>query len=117
MLFRLAAATGMRHGELLGLTWDHVHFDSRRIEVTRALNSVGYRLEFTALKTTTSRRNIAVDAATMTRLVAWRASRPTTSPQPAPPIPAGWYSPRPTVGPCTLTPRRRPSNVHNTAWR
>ena len=46
MLFRLAAATGMRRGEVLGLRWDDVHFDTRRIEVTQALTSIGYRLEF-----------------------------------------------------------------------
>lgn len=37
MLFRLAAATGMRRGEVLGMRWDDVHFDTRRIEVTKAL--------------------------------------------------------------------------------
>lgn len=72
MLFRLAAATGMRHGELLGLRWDHVHFDTGRLEVTQALTAVGYRLEFSRLKTKTSRRNITVDAATMAALADWR---------------------------------------------
>lgn len=73
MLFRLAAATGMRRGELLGLRWDHVHFDTGRIEVTQALTAVGYRLEFSRLKTKTSRRNVTVDAHTMTLLADWRA--------------------------------------------
>jgi integrase len=72
MLFRLAAATGMRRGELLGLRWDHVHFDTGRIEVTQALTAVGYRLEFSRLKTKTSRRNITVDPATMAALADWR---------------------------------------------
>ena len=72
MLFRLAAATGMRRGEVLGLRWDDVHFDTGRIEVTQALTSIGYRLEFSRLKTRTSRRNITVDAHTMTLLAQWR---------------------------------------------
>jgi integrase len=72
VLFRLTAATGMRRGEVLGLCWDDVHFDTGRIEVTRALTSVGYRLEFSRLKTRTSRRNITVDPDTMQRLADWR---------------------------------------------
>ena len=72
MLFRLAAATGMRRGEVLGLRWDDVHFDTGRIEVTQALTSIGYRLEFSRLKTRNSRRNITVDADTMELLARWR---------------------------------------------
>jgi integrase len=72
MLFRPAAATGMRRGEVLGLRWDDVHFDTGRIEVTQALTAIGCRLEFSRLKTRTSRRNIAVDPATMAMLADWR---------------------------------------------
>ncbi len=72
MLFRLTAATGMRRGEALGLRWDHVHFDTGRIEITQAITSVGYRLEFSRLKTKTSRRNITVDTDTMARLAEFR---------------------------------------------
>lgn len=77
MLFRLAAATGMRRGEVLGLRWDDVHFDTNRIEVTQALTSVGYRLEFSRLKTRTSRRNITVDVDTMAELARWRREQST----------------------------------------
>ncbi len=59
MLFRLAAATGMRRGEVLGLRWDDIHFDSGRIEITR-------------LKTRTSRRNVALDDETLALLADWR---------------------------------------------
>ena len=72
MLFRLAAATGMRRGEVLGLRWDGVHFDTGRLEVTQALTSVGHRLEFSRLKTRTSRRNITVDTDTMDLHARWR---------------------------------------------
>ncbi|MET0642470.1 MAG: site-specific integrase [Jiangellaceae bacterium] len=75
MLFRLTAATGMRRGEVLGLRWDDIHFDTGRIEVTQALISIGYRLEFSPLKTRTSRRNITVDPATMAMLANWRGTQ------------------------------------------
>lgn len=72
MLFRLTAATGMRRGEVLGLRWDDIHFDTGRIEITQALIAIGYQLEFTRLKTRTSRRNVALDAETLARLADWR---------------------------------------------
>jgi integrase len=72
MLFRLTAATGMRRGEVLGLRWDDIHFDTGRIEITQALIAIGYQLEFTRLKTRTSRRNVALDADTLALLVDWR---------------------------------------------
>ena len=71
-LFRLAAATGMRRGEVLGLRWDDIHFDTGRIEITQALISVGYQLTFTRLKTRTSRRNVTLDAGTLALLADWR---------------------------------------------
>lgn len=77
MLFRLTAATGMRRGEIVGLRWDDVHLDTNRIEVTQAITSVGYRLEFSHLKTRTSRRNITVDADTMDLLARWQREQTT----------------------------------------
>jgi len=50
----------------------HVHFDTGRIEITQAITSVAYRLEFSRLKTKTSRRNITVDTDTMARLAEFR---------------------------------------------
>lgn len=72
MLFRLAAATGMRRGELLGLRWTDVHLDTGRIEVTQALSAVGYTTSFSRLKTKTSRRCIILDPDTLEHLCAWR---------------------------------------------
>ena len=60
---------------MLGLRWDDVHFDTGRIEVTQALTSIGYRLEFSRLKTRTSRRNVTVDADTMAMLADWRRTQ------------------------------------------
>jgi integrase len=72
MLFRLAAATGMRRGELLGLRWSDVHLDTGRIEVTQALTAIGYQASFSRLKTKTSRRCITLDPGTVKHLKAWR---------------------------------------------
>lgn len=72
MLFRLTAATGMRRGEVLGLRWDDIHFDTGRIEITQALIAIGYQLEFSRLKTRTSRRNVTLDADTLALLADWR---------------------------------------------
>jgi integrase len=75
MLFRLAAATGMRRGEVLGLRWDDIHFDTGRLEITQALIAVDYELVFTRLKTRTSRRNVTLDTDTLVQLAAWRRSQ------------------------------------------
>jgi integrase len=40
--WRLAAMTGMRRGEILGLRWSDVDMDSARISVRQAVVSVGY---------------------------------------------------------------------------
>jgi integrase len=72
MLFRLTAATGMRRGEILGLRWDDIHFDTGRLEITQALISIDYQLVFTRLKTRTSRRNVTLDADTIALLADWR---------------------------------------------
>jgi integrase len=72
MLFQLAAATGKRRGELLGLRWSDVHLDTGRIEVTQALVVIGYETSFSRLKTKTSRRCITVDLDTIKCLKAWR---------------------------------------------
>jgi integrase len=72
MLFRLAAATGMRRGELLGLRWSDVHLDTGRIEITQALTAIGYETSFSRLKTKTSRRCITLDPDTVQRLADWR---------------------------------------------
>ena len=72
MLFRLAGATGMRRGELLGLQWSDVHLDTGRIEITQALTDIGYEISFSRLKTKPSRRCITLDPETVTQLKTWR---------------------------------------------
>lgn len=77
MLFRLTAATGMRRGEILGLRWDDVRFDTSRLEITQALISIDYQLVFTRLKTRTSRRNVTLDPDTLAQLAHWRHEQAT----------------------------------------
>jgi len=68
----LKANTGMRRGELLGLTWRKVDLDAARLVVDQQLLSVGYDAEIGAPKTSTSRRTIDLDARTVAVLRTWR---------------------------------------------
>jgi integrase len=65
-LFRLALATGMRQGELLGLRWQDVNFEARALYVRHSLtwpSKQAPRLE--EPKTRGSRRKIPLDSATV----------------------------------------------------
>ncbi|SQB33960.1 tyrosine-type recombinase/integrase [Clostridium cochlearium] len=54
----LAATTGMRLGEICGLTWDCVNLKKGFIEVKKQLQKIDNKLQFTPLKTTDSNRKI-----------------------------------------------------------
>ena len=60
-LYLLAATTGMRRGELAGLTWRNVDLDAARLTVNQQILSVGYNLIEGSLKSATSRRTIDLD--------------------------------------------------------
>jgi integrase len=68
----LAANTGMRRGEVLGLRWKDVDLDRCRLSVQQALVNIAYELEFADVKTQTSRRTIDLDERTIAVLRAWR---------------------------------------------
>lgn len=68
MVIRLALATGMRRGEIFGLTWSAVNFKERTISIKTNLQ--GGKLE--KPKTKYSIRTISVDADTMKKLTAWK---------------------------------------------
>ncbi len=77
-LFRLAAMTGMRRGEVCGLAWDHVDLDRGRLDVRQQLLVVrggpeGGLLFSATTKTDRSRRTVDLDPATVAVLRSHRA--------------------------------------------
>jgi integrase len=72
-LLWLAAMTGMRRSEVLGLKWDDIDFIKRRLGLNRGLVAIGYDPHETRGKTRTSRRNIDLDTTTLDVLAGWRA--------------------------------------------
>jgi integrase len=70
--YYLAANTGMRRGEVLGLRWRDVDLDARRLSVHQALISVAYSLQIADVKTGSSRRTIDLDPRTIAVLRSWR---------------------------------------------
>jgi integrase len=71
--FLLAASTGMRRGEVLGLRWSDVDLDAGRLSVSQGLVTVGYEVQFSTPKTKRSRRRVELDADTVAALRSWRA--------------------------------------------
>ena len=67
-LYLLAATTGMRRGELAGLTWRNVDLDAARLTVNRQILSVGYNIIESSLKSATSRRTIDLGPLTVAEL-------------------------------------------------
>jgi integrase len=67
--FVLAATTGMRRGEVLGLRWQDVDLDAGRVSIVRSLTVVGgYEMHISEPKTDRGRRMIALDAHTVSAL-------------------------------------------------
>ena len=64
----LAATTGMRRGEVLGLRWQDVDLDRGRLAVRQTVLSVAYEVVLGTPKTTRGRRSIALDPFTVTVL-------------------------------------------------
>lgn len=58
----LAATTGLRRGEVLGLRWSDVDLDSGRLAVRQTLVSVAYETKFSTPKTNRGRRSVSIDA-------------------------------------------------------
>ncbi len=63
-LWRLAAMTGLRRGELCGLRWQDVDLDASRVTVVQVAAMVDSQLIFAEPKTANSRRSVAIDPET-----------------------------------------------------
>jgi integrase len=71
----LSASTGMRRGEVLGLRWQDIDFDRRRLAIRQTIISIDYRVEISEPKTARGRRSVALDSGTVTALRAHRAAQ------------------------------------------
>lgn len=68
----LAAHTGMRRGEIVGLKWSDLDRATSRVSISRTLQNVGGRPVEFGVKTRTSRRTVDLDHHTMRQLERWR---------------------------------------------
>ncbi len=73
--FHLAANTGLRRGEVLGLKWDDIDFEAPSLSVRRTLLELGGSLSESKPKTRTSDRQVALDARMVTVLRKWRKTQ------------------------------------------
>ena len=71
----LAANTGMRRGEVLGLRWQDIDFDRRRLAIRQTIISIDYQVEISEPKTARGRRSIALDSGTVTALRSHRVAQ------------------------------------------
>ncbi|MGC2374264.1 MAG: site-specific integrase [Solirubrobacteraceae bacterium] len=74
-LWRLAATTGMRRGELAGLTWRHLDLDRARLRVEQQLIPTAGGCTFGPPKSMRSERTIALDVGTVDILSHHRATQ------------------------------------------
>lgn len=71
--FRLAAYTGVRKGEILGLTWKDIDFDKKTVQFNKTLVELSDgSLRINPTKTETSERTISIDDRTLTILKKWK---------------------------------------------
>jgi integrase len=70
--FFLAAHTGMRRGEVLGLRWSDVDLSGKRVSVRQAVIAVAYEIRTSDVKTGTGRRTIDIDEAVVAQLQSLR---------------------------------------------
>lgn len=68
-VIRIALATGMRRGEILGLEWDNVDLENRTISVVQSLAKSG---DTKSPKTRAGIRTIHIDEATAMKLARWK---------------------------------------------
>ncbi len=71
-VWRLAAMTGMRRGEILGLRWADIELEASRLSIRQALVAVGYEV-ITSTPKSHSARVVDLDAETVAQLRGHRA--------------------------------------------
>jgi integrase len=69
-LYRLALTLGMRQAEILGLRWQDVDIDGRRLRVRQTLQRIGKELIIKEPKTERSRRTLALTPSLVAALLA-----------------------------------------------
>ncbi|MCU1490248.1 MAG: integrase family protein [Acidimicrobiaceae bacterium] len=72
-LWRLAAMTGLRRGELAGLRWENVKIEEAALRIAATRVVVGYKVLDSEPKTEKGKRPVGLDAATVTALRQHRA--------------------------------------------
>ena len=72
-LLWLAAVTGMRRNEVLGLKWGDIDFKRKTIALNRGLVAIGYEVHQNRGKTRNARRPIDLDQTTLAVLAGWNA--------------------------------------------
>jgi integrase len=71
-LWTVLLATGLRRGEALGLRWDDVDLERRRLSIQRAVTVVDYEIQISEPKTARGRRSVSIDPTTAAVLAAHR---------------------------------------------
>lgn len=74
-LILLAATTGARRGELLGLCWPEVDLNAGRISISRTRTVSKGKVLWSEPKTARSRRSVALDPVTAASMRSWRAQQ------------------------------------------
>jgi integrase len=74
-LYSVALALGLRQGEALGLSWEDIDFESRRLHVRHGLQRIAGELRLVEPKTRQSRRTIAMPGVVIDALQHHRAKQ------------------------------------------
>ena len=74
-IWHLAAVSGMRRGELLGLTWSDIDLDKRRMTIRNTRVRAGNATIYETPKSSKSRRTITLDETTIKVLKRWKITQ------------------------------------------
>ncbi|WP_338207903.1 tyrosine-type recombinase/integrase [Lactiplantibacillus paraxiangfangensis] len=81
MTIYLAAVTGMRYGEVVGLTLEDINFDTKTLTINKTWD-YKYKTGFSKTKNSSSNRKIAIDSLTITKLTCFLKDHPCPPKQP-----------------------------------